>query len=79
MNDISKVNDFLDVANFIGKALHGIATGRDFTKQDAKDAVDAISAAAKLGTDYIIDNENDSRDIREFFNLISNVGKNGLD
>ena len=79
MNNYDAINDLFDIANFIGKALHSIATGREFTEKDAKDAIDAISAVRKLGTDFIIDTKDESKEIRDFFNAISEIGKSGID
>jgi len=79
MNNLEKISDIWDVASFIGKALHGIATNRPFNDNDAKDAIETITAVAKLGTDYIVDSNDESKDLREFFNIISDVGKSGIE
>lgn len=49
MNKTEETINYYHVAKFLGKALHGIATGKEFTVQDAKDATDAISAVGQLG------------------------------
>ena len=79
MSDFEKLCDLLDVAYFIGKALDGIANERPFTDKDAKDAIDAMSAIVKLGTDYFINNEDESKVIMDFFNAISEAGKGTID
>ena len=79
MNNLEKISDIWDAASFIGKALHGIATSRAFTEKDAKDAIDAMSAIAKLGTNYLANNEDESKEIRELFNAISEAGKGTID
>jgi hypothetical protein len=79
MKNYEVTSDLWDIANFIGKALHGIATGATFTDKDAKDTIDTICAIAKLGTDYIVDNEDKVRELRDFLNAISNAGKGSID
>jgi hypothetical protein len=79
MSNYEKISDFWDIAYFIGKALDGIANERPFTDKDAKDALDAMSAVAKLGSDYLAINEDESKAIRDFFNAISEAGKGTID
>ena len=79
MSNLEKFSDAWDIASFIGKALYGIANNRPFTEKDAKDAIDAVNAVAKLGTDYIVSNHDESKNYRDFFNIISEVGKSGID
>jgi len=79
VNNLDTISDFLDIADFIGKALHCIATGRAFTEEDAKCAIDAISAAAKISAELTLDNYNEVEEMRRFFNLISESGKDGID
>jgi hypothetical protein len=79
VNNFERVSDIWDAASFIGKALHGIATNRPFTEKDAKDAIDAMSAVAKLGSDYLAANEDESKEMRGFFYAISDAGKGTID
>jgi type IV secretory pathway ATPase VirB11/archaellum biosynthesis ATPase len=79
VTNFEKISDIWDAASFIGKALHGIATNRPFTEKDAKDAIDAMSAVAKLGSDYLAVNEDESKEIKDFFNAISDAGKGTID
>ena len=72
MNNLEKFGSALEIANFIGKALHGMATGRDVTKQDTKDAVDAVKAIAKLATQ-------ENRDATDFFDMLADATKNTMD
>ena len=72
MDTFEKASNTYDVAKFIVKALHGIATERAFTKNDAKDAVDAIGAVAKLG--YSKDKE-----FVDFTNALQEFAKSGMD
>ena len=50
-----------------------------FTEKDTKHTIDAMSAVAKLGTDYIVNNEDKSKEIRDFFYAISDAGKGTID
>jgi len=79
MSKLDTANDLFDIAYFIGKALHGIATGREFTDQDAKDAMDAVSGAAKIGSRNFAKNEAENEEIRKFFELITETGKGSID
>jgi len=72
MNNLEKADNMKDIANFLGKVLNGIATGRAFTKQDAKDAVDAVNAVVKLATE-------EHKDATGFFNLLADATKGGMD
>lgn len=72
MNNLEKASNAYDVAKFIVKALHGIATDQPFTKNDAKDAVNAIGAVAKLGYSEDID-------FVDFTNALQEFAKSGMD
>jgi len=65
MDKIDKVANYLDIAMFVGKALHGIATGREFTVQDAKDATDAMNAVGQLAMSGL--NEKEAADLMNAF------------
>jgi hypothetical protein len=79
VNKLDTISDILDIANFIGKALYGIATEREFTNEDIKNAINAISAAGKIGTGYLLKNDDEIEIMREFFKSLSEAGNGSVD
>ena len=74
MNNIEKTDKYLDIVNFFVKAVHGIATGKEFTVQDAKDATDAISAVGQLGMDKL-----NEKEAAELVNALAQITKSAMD
>jgi hypothetical protein len=74
MNQSEKASNYFDIAHFIGKALHGIATGKEFTVQDAKDATNAISAVGQLAM-----SEPSEKEVAELMKAFAEAIKSMLD
>lgn len=73
MTNVEKTDKYSDVVNFFVKAVHGIATGKEFTVQDAKDATNTITAIGQLGTDKL-----NAREALEFINVLAELTKSTM-
>ena len=74
MDKLENATNYSQFAYFIGKALHGIATGKEFTVQDAKDATDAINAVGQLAMDEI-----NEKEAAQLMRLLTDATKSTLD